>query len=127
MMDTDDLILAVERGVPGSEPVPRIQDLPVITVETLLDPDTLPVPGTHYVEWENALWRVKRSSFVTENQYVLMETEETRRMVARYEIHDQVLSGDKYVDMDPGERLQKANEHARWRYRGYLAGQVASL
>lgn len=126
-METDDLVLGIEKGVAGSAPVPRVQNLPS-DEGVLLNSDEKPVPGVHFLHWEGSDWMVIRPSHLTENEYVDMETEETRRTIAYFEIVDKALDDKgQYVNVDMGERLAKATENARWRYRGYLVGQVTSL
>lgn len=59
---------------------------------------------------------VGRSKRLTEDEYVRHEVEQTKLYIQRM----------VNKPADP-ERLARAEAYARWRYRGFLSGEVASL
>ena len=120
-------------NVPGVAPLdvpsPTPEPLQVPDAEgRLLAPDEVPVPGVHYVEWESRDWGVVRGCQLSESEYVRSQIEQTRLTVDRFGIRDEVLTPKgTYVSVPKEHRLDRAASHARWRYRGYLAGEVSSL
>jgi hypothetical protein len=117
-------------GAPGTirdKPIPEVHQLPDAEGR-LLSEDELPVPGVHYVEWESRDWGVVRGCQLPEAEYVRQQIEQTRLTVDRFGIRDEVLTPKgTYVSVPREHRLDRAAAHARWRYRGYLAGEVSSL
>src|SRR5262245_3644707 len=71
---------------------------------------------SRFVEFEGELRLVVREADLTEDGYVAREIDETRRYAA------QVRSSVPLED-----RLKRTAAYARWRYRGFLCGEVASL
>jgi hypothetical protein len=67
------------------------------------------------IDWEGKLWPVVRQRFVSEDEYAADEAEIAKHMIAH---------GVKDPD---GKRVQRATNYARWRYRGWLAGEIRSL
>lgn len=85
-----------------------------MSVESLMDDpigeagDT-PGPGPDYI-------------FEAEETYVARELAQTRAYVARIEPGSPKASAEAKA-----ERLRRAEKYARWRYRGWLAGEVFAL
>jgi hypothetical protein len=67
------------------------------------------------VEWEGETRTVVRRAHVTESEYVFKCKADT--LVA-------LASGLKDHD---GKRVDRTEAYAKWRYRGFLAGEIASL
>jgi hypothetical protein len=78
-------------------------------------PLALPDGAVELVEWEDQLRPVVREARISEEAYVEAQREQTRLMMQR---------GVKDPD---GKRMQRTEDYARWRYRGYQVGEVASL
>lgn len=57
---------------------------------------------------------------LSESEYVTREVEITRRQM-------QIASLKDTLDTKGRGRLERAERYARWRYRSFLAGEVASL
>jgi hypothetical protein len=72
-------------------------------------------PGEEVIEWEGKTWPVVRRKYVSEDEYVSAELEITRGLLRK---------GLKDHD---GQRLVRTEKYARWRYRGFLAGEIHSL
>jgi hypothetical protein len=66
-------------------------------------------------DWEGKRWPVLRSHSLSEDEYVDMEARHTR---------DAIQRGLKDPD---GKRVERSEKYARWRYRGYQAGEIRSL
>ena len=58
----------------------------------------------------------------SEQAYVEMQLAQTRAYIERI-----APGSPKATDEAKATRLRKAEEYARWRYRGFLAGDLASL
>jgi hypothetical protein len=74
-----------------------------------------PAPNLGTVDWEGKTWPVVRQAHVTEAEYVGAEALATRLQIAR---------GLKDHD---GKRVERAKAYARYRYRGFVVGEIASL
>lgn len=110
-----------EKIVDSLADIPELVELP---------PNAQPVTGIHYVMWGHGSlsmtdrYPVLRSITITESEYVTRMGEEAQTIVDR---------GLKDPDPGPGlsdvpkSRRLRAEAYARWRYRGYLAREVASL
>lgn len=108
-------------------PAPALAQLPDGEAR-LLDPNERPVPWAHYVHWEKKDWAVAKSCTLTENEYILLEVERTEVYASRFNIQDKRLTKKGTYEPVPVKiRLDKSAAYARWRYRGYLAGEVSSL
>ena len=89
-----------------------------------LGPDEIPTPGRHFVVWGSDYLDdirrrpVKRSAPVTENEHAKREIAHTKRLL------EYGLKNPKYKGLD---RVGRTEQYARWRYRGYVCGEVASL
>lgn len=59
---------------------------------------------------------VIRGAPISEDVYVANEVAITRAQMKQGRLHD-----------PDGKRLERCERYARWRYRGYLVGEVASL
>jgi len=57
----------------------------------------------------------------TEAEYVLQELEATREYIASLKV------SDKTTPEAIRKRLERTEAYARWRYQGYLSGEIASL
>jgi hypothetical protein len=69
------------------------------------------------VEWEGKLWPIVRvHPSLSEQAHVDAEVLATRLMLKEYRLKD-----------PDGKREERAAEHARWRYRGWSVGEIASL
>jgi hypothetical protein len=67
------------------------------------------------VAWEGRTWPVVREAHFSESAYIAQEILATKLLIK---------GGLK----DPeGKRVERARAHARWRYRGFQAGEIASL
>jgi hypothetical protein len=73
---------------------------------------TIEPVGDELIEWEGALWPVKRQAGLSEDAYAAAEVEVTR------------LAHLKDPD---GRREERCDAYARWRYRGYIVGEIRSL
>jgi hypothetical protein len=109
---------------------------------TQLQPDELPVVGRHFVIWGSAhlddvkARPVKRAYLITEEAHAAREVEHTK-VLLNHGLKNPVewtnpRTGAPGVDPStPGaerwDRVRRTEHYARWRYRGYLAGEVASL
>ncbi len=131
-----------------SEP-PKKKDVPGTfknRIEGLaqLRPDELPNPAKHYVIWGSAHLddigprRVRRSCPVTEDVHADREVEHTKTLLAHGLKNPKVWTDPKtrkpLMDSEkdqPGteqwDRVKRTEEYARWRYKGYVCGEVASL
>ena len=68
------------------------------------------------VEWEGKTWPVVRTKApLSEDAHVAAEALAAKLAIA---------GGLKDHD---GKRVERAKRYARWRYRGWLAGEIASL
>ena len=91
--------------------------------QALIDPEPpgevsgdFPSPSSEeLIDWEGKLWPVVRKRFVSEDEYAAEEAEIARGLIAK---------GLKDTD---GRRVERASNYARWRYRGWLAGEIRSL
>jgi hypothetical protein len=63
----------------------------------------------------------RSSSFPSEQEYVAQALEGARAH------HTETSSGATLSTVSSGDRLRRAEAYARWRYRGFLRGEVASL
>lgn len=100
----------LESVVPGSVVLEDLGVLPEPDLTgaalRLLRPDELPVVGSHYVVWGEPampLPVVVGSFRVSEDEYASL------------------------VEGSSELRRERAEAYARWRYRGFLAGQVSGL
>lgn len=92
-----------------------------------LRPDEIPVPGQHFVVWGSKLLDdiiprpVRLTASVTENQHALEAGAHAQALVdgGLKDPH----GGTKY----PRTRKERAEAYARWRYKGFLAGEVSGL
>jgi hypothetical protein len=109
----------------GTSPAPELP--PPATREptySLLRPDELPVVGRHAVTWGSELlndvrWRrVQRSSHLTENQYVELQVAHSQLLVD-LGLKDEPHRGEGRVD--------RTERYARWRYKGFLSGEIDKL
>lgn len=118
----------------GSEidPVPRVPDAPDIDAEVkvklrLLREDEIPTPGIHYVLWGHGSlgmtdeYPVLKSANLNEIAYV------TRMGLEAEELVEGGLKDPTPGAGYPKTRRLRAEMYARWRYRGYITGEVASL
>lgn len=104
-----------ERGassavVSGDVPSPAGADEGVVR-----DPPPQDGPDLGTVEWEGKLWPIVRPSYVSEDDFVHAEVEMTKTLIER---------GLKDHD---GQRVARAEAYARWRYRGWLVGEIVNL
>ena len=73
-------------------------------------------PGAEeLIEWEGKLWPAVHTQYVTEDEYAEAEGRITQGLLDR---------GLKDPD---GKRVERAVRYARWRYRGWLVGEIRSL
>lgn len=123
------------------DPIPKIPDAPDISeppkkkgvpgtfknkIEGLdkLKPSELPVPGQHSVVWGSdylddiKVRPVKRAATISEDAYA-------SRM--RMEAEFLVKAGIKDPLHRGKGRADRAEDYARWRYKGYVAGEVRGL
>lgn len=93
-----------------------------------LRPNERPVSGRHFVTWGSVLLNdirerpVKRQA-VSEDEYALKMRRNTERLVASGVKDPDPNLDDKY----PRKRADRAEQYARWRYKGFVCGEVASL
>lgn len=105
-----------------------IPDLPNgILVE--LRPDELPVIGRHFVVWGSEFLNdirerpVRRTSQEVENVYAWRIRDEAQQLVDMGLKDPDPRLPDRY----PRHRCDRAEKYARWRYRGFVAGEIAGL
>jgi hypothetical protein len=97
------------------EPAPRVEGDPGGEISGG-DLDGELEPGTEeLLEWEGKLRPAIRTQYVSEDEYVHAEIEITRGLLRR---------GLKDPD---GQRVARTERYARWRYRGWLVGEIHSL
>ena len=127
----------VTKGV-EVDPVPKIPDAPDIASgpvrragpndwlegRTELGRNELPHASRHFVVWGSKLLDdirsrpVKKVVDVTEDQYAARMRSEAQQLV------DQGLKNPVWKEKN---RMERAEEYARWRYKGHVAGEVQSL
>lgn len=89
-----------------------------------LPPNEKPVAGMHFVIWGHGSlsmtepYPVLKVAHTTERNYVTRMGDEARYLV------EQGLKNPLHREQG---RADRAEQYARWRYRGYVAGEVASL
>ena len=97
-----------------------------------LPPDELPVVGVHYVTWGDGSlsmtkkYPVLRGASTTERDYVVRMGEEAQYLVD-HGLKDPHVGRGEFIDNIPRTRRERAEQYARWRYRGYLAQEIRSL
>lgn len=109
---------------------------------TLLGPDSIPVAGRHFVVWGSAhlddikARPVKRSYPSTENEHASREIEHTKVLLAlglkNPKTWTDPATGRPGLSPDTSgaerwDRVQRTEHYARWRYRGFVAGEIAGL
>jgi len=124
--DEEELIR--EHVVRGSD-IEAIKSVPNSLPElALLKPNERPVVGNHFVVWGSVLLNdirerpVKRRA-VSEDEYALKMRREAEELVKRG-LKDPDPNMDSKYDRSRADRAEK---HARWRYKGFVCGEVASL
>lgn len=107
---TDEENQALEESLsdPVIEGAMAIADLPPGAKLELLRPNEVPVPGQHYIVWGQPAMPMP----VLIGSYRVSEDEHVRTSAH--------VSGDPVRDA-------RAEAYARWRFKGYLAGQVDGL
>lgn len=128
----------------------RVPDSPDIAPEpetagerplALLRPDELPVVGRHFVVWGSVLLDdirerpVRKASRSTEDEYARQMVAEAHKLVDMGLKNPRVRTDPKtrkaLMDSEDGgevwDRMDRANAYARWRYQGYVCGEVHSL
>jgi hypothetical protein len=78
--------------------------------------DDLDPSAEELIEWEGKLYPIIRHPRMSEEQYVFHEVGITKAQIT--------FGGLKDPD---GKRCERSGQYARWRYRGYLVGEIASL
>lgn len=136
----DELALLSENVKPGSEidSIPRIPDVPDIApggrVEkhkparvvglSELKASEIPHAGQHFVVWGSKLLDdiyarpVTRTSHLTEDAYAARMRSDAKRLI-ELGIKNPLHKGQ--------DRDDRAETYARWRYKGYVCGEVFSL
>lgn len=123
------LVASLVKG--NVDPAPDIQDPeppePVTVKLRELKADELPIIGEHYVVWGSKLLNdirqrpVTRIAPLTENQYANTQAN-AAALLTKHGTKDPP-GGSTY----PPNRETRAETYARWRYQGYLCGQIKTL
>ena len=93
-----------------------------------LPPSERPKVGVHFVTWGSVLLNdikerpVKRTA-VSEDDYARRMRKHTERLVAGGVKDPDPNLDSKYLRA----RADRAEQYARWRYKGFVCGEVASL
>ena len=124
----DEERLLREHVVKGSD-IDAIRSVPDVMPQLVeLRPAERPTVGVHFVTWGSVLLNDIKERPV--KRHAVSEDEYARKM--RGEAEELVRRGVK--DPDPNldskylrSRADRAEKHARWRYKGFVCGEVASL
>lgn len=124
----DEERLVREHVVRGSD-IEMTADTPSSFPELVeLKPSERPTVGVHFVRWGSVLLNDIHERPV--KRHAVSEDEYARKM--RKQAEQLVAGGVK--DPDPNmdskykrSRADRAEQYARWRYRGFVCGEVASL
>jgi len=73
-----------------------------------------------FIEFEGELRQITRSADITEGDYIANEVRVTQEQLKVGLIRTHPVVNGK-------DRLNRTADYARWRYRGFLCGEVASL
>lgn len=109
-----------------------------------LRPDEVPIVGKHFVVWGSVYLSdirprpVKKAVKMTEDEHAIREVEHTKVLLSyglknpkewtdpstRKPLMDSERDQPGAVQWD---RIDRTEHYARWRYRGYVCGEVVSL
>jgi len=109
----------VEMTVDVPDSLPALVELP---------PNERPKVGVHFVTWGSVLLNdikerpVKRTA-VSEDDYARRMRKYTERLVAGGGKDPDPNLDSKYLR----SRADRAEQYARWRYKGFVCGEIASL
>ena len=127
----DEEQLLREHVVHGSD-IQKIRDVPNSFPELVeLRPDERPVVGKHFVVWGSAAFgdiheRPVKHHAVSEDEYARKMRREAEALVAGG-VKDPDPAEHLGVEGEPRHRVDRAEKYARWRYKGFVCGEVASL
>lgn len=105
---------------------PEVKEAPTVegVILAKLGPNELPVVGKHYVLWGSSLMNDLRGrpvtvkAHVTLNEYVAAAVEHTQLLVG------EGLKNPMFQDKD---RIERTRLNAKWRYLGFICGQIDAL